>query len=94
MVCAMCHQSLAGGKSGLEVNATGEFRVPTESEVMQAVGPSETGEPITASNACSWCGKPEVEVKKLIGRAGTSLCNECVSLACDIMDAELGDDWR
>jgi ATP-dependent protease Clp ATPase subunit len=32
--------------------------------------------------------------KKLIGRSGTALCNECVSLACDIMDAELGDNWR
>jgi hypothetical protein len=26
--------------------------------------------------------------------SGTALCNECVSLACDIMDAELGDNWR
>ncbi len=94
MVCTMCHQSLGGGGRGLEVNATGEFRVPTESEVMHAVGASESGDQLSASSACSWCGKPEHEVKKLIGRSGTSLCNECVSLASDIMDAELGTDWR
>jgi len=33
-------------------------------------------------------------VRKLLGRSGTALCNECVALACDIMDAELGHGWR
>jgi hypothetical protein len=32
-------------------------------------------------------------VKKLLGRGGVALCNECVSLCCDILDAEVGD-WR
>jgi hypothetical protein len=58
------------------------------------VAASEPGERPLATTACSWCGKPESDVKKLIGRSGTALCNECVSLACDIMDAELGGDWR
>ena len=63
-------------------------------EVMHEVGASESADQLSASNACSWCGKAEHEVKKLIGRSGTALCNECVSLASDIMDAELGSDWR
>ena len=29
------------------------------------------------------------QVKKLLGRGGVALCNECVRLCCDILDAEL-----
>jgi hypothetical protein len=91
MVCSACHQTL--GSSRLNVGATGEFRVPTP-EMIAAAATAEPGERPDAADACAWCGKPEHEVKKLLGRAGTALCNECVSLACDIMDAELGNDWR
>ena len=31
---------------------------------------------------------------RLLGRGGIALCNECVSLCSDILDAELGDTWR
>ena len=55
---------------------------------------AEPGVRPEADDVCSWCGKPEADVKKLIGRSGTALCNECVALACDIMDAELGASWR
>lgn len=92
MVCTMCHQSLGG--RGLEVGATGEFRVLSEDVLDGAIADAAPGEQVSASPSCSWCGKPESEVKKLLGRANTSLCNECVSLACDIMDAELGNGWR
>jgi hypothetical protein len=91
MVCATCHQTL-GGK-GLNVGSTGEFRVPTPEMIAEAAA-SHPGERPMAVDECSWCGKPERDVKKLIGRTGVSLCNECVSLACDIMDAELGNGWR
>jgi hypothetical protein len=91
MECTSCHKTLGG--AGLNVGATGEFRVPTPEMLAEAAatGPGEQPE---AREACSWCQKPEADVKKLIGRSGTALCNECVSLACDIMDAELGTDWR
>lgn len=92
MVCAVCHKSL-GGSGRLDVGATGEFRVPTP-EMIAAAANAEPGERPDAADACAWCGKAEPEVKKLLGRAGTALCNECVSLACDIMDAELGTGWR
>jgi len=91
MVCAGCHATLGG--SSLSVGATGEFRVPT-SEMLDAAELSAPGERPQSTDACSWCGKAEPQVKKLLGRSGTALCNECVSLACDIMDAELGNDWR
>jgi hypothetical protein len=90
MVCNSCHKGLGGG---LSVGATGEFRVPSP-ELLAATGAVEPGEKPAVTGSCSWCGKDESTVKKLIGRGNASLCNECVSLACDIMDAELGSGWR
>jgi len=87
MVCSTCHKALGGG---LALGATGEFRVPTP-ELLAAAEVS--GEHPRATNVCSWCGKLEHEVKKLLGRNDLALCNECVSLASDILDAELGN-WR
>jgi len=88
MVCTPCHKALGGG---LMVGATGEFKVPSE-EIIEAMQAS--GERPNVVGACSWCGKLEPQVKKLLGRGGVSLCDECVSLACDILDAELGQTWR
>ena len=88
MVCSGCHKGLGGG---LAVNATGEFRVPTP-EQLESVEP--TGERVRSTTVCAWCGKLERQVKKLLGRGGVALCDECVSLCCDILDAELGNGWR
>jgi hypothetical protein len=88
MVCASCHRTLGGG---LSVGATGEFRVPSPDLLAAA---EASGERPQAVGACSWCGKLESQVKKLLGRGTTSLCDECVSLCCDILDAELGTSWR
>jgi hypothetical protein len=88
MVCTSCHKTLGGG---LSVNATGEFRVPTP-ESLEPTAP--TGEGVKVTSTCAWCGKLEHEVKKLLGRGGIALCDECVSLCCDILDAELGGSWR
>jgi len=88
MVCTGCHQALGGG---LKVGATGEFRVPSPPLFEES---EASGERPLANGSCSWCSKPEDQVKKLLGRGTTALCDECVSLACDILDAELGTDWR
>ncbi|HEU4735101.1 MAG TPA: ClpX C4-type zinc finger protein [Kofleriaceae bacterium] len=88
MVCTSCHKALGGG---LSVNTTGEFRVPSPEQLDSG---EPTGERVRATSACAWCGKREPEVKKLLGRGGLALCDECVSLCCDILDAELGTDWR
>lgn len=94
MVCGQCHKALGGGMS---LGATGEFRVPSD-EMLEAMRKEEAAHPaaerVHATNVCSWCGKLEREVKKLLGRGNAALCNECVALACDVMEAELGGDWR
>jgi ClpX C4-type zinc finger len=96
MVCNHCHKALGGG---LSVNATGEFRIPSAAELdahadhMPTDAPSP-GERVHSVNVCSWCGKLEAQVKKLLGRGNAALCDECVSLASDILDAELGANWR
>lgn len=88
MICSACHQSLGGG---LAVGTTGEFLVPS-AEQLEAGAAS--GERPHVAAACSWCGKLERQVKKLLGRGSTALCDECVALCCDILDAELGSGWR
>jgi hypothetical protein len=92
MVCNGCHKALGGG---LAVGATGEFRVPSPAELLaHASDDTHIGERVHSVNVCSWCGKLEAQVKKLLGRGGVALCDECVSLCCDILDAELGETWR
>jgi hypothetical protein len=92
MVCSACHQGLGGGT--LNLGATGEFKVPSEAFVEASTAHAgQSGEHPTATGACSWCGKLEPQVKKLLGRNDVALCNECISLACDILDAEVGN-WR
>lgn len=95
MVCGNCHKNL-GTNHTLSVNATGEFKVPMPDvleDMAEAAGEMAPDHP-RATNVCSWCGKLEAQVKKLLGRSGTALCNECVALASDIMEAELGNGWR
>jgi hypothetical protein len=89
MVCGPCHRSLGGG---LSLGATGEFKVPTE--LLAESEPTSAENPPQAGSTCAWCSKQEIAVKKLLGRRGTALCDECVALAADIMEAELGPDWR
>jgi len=93
MVCNGCHKALGGG---LSLGATGEFRVPSPAELLAHASDPEphVGERPHAVNVCAWCGKLEAQVKKLLGRGGVALCDECVSLCCDILDAELGETWR
>jgi hypothetical protein len=97
MVCATCHNELGVAAHSLDVGATGEFHIPSP-EALEAAATEEAqrepGERPRATNVCSWCGKLESQVKKLLGRSGTALCDECVALACDIMEAELGRGWR
>jgi hypothetical protein len=93
MVCSGCHKAL-GGASALSLGHTGEFRVPLPDELEDDAPAPPPGEHPQATHVCSWCGKLETEVRKLLGRAGTALCDECVALACDILEAELGADWR
>lgn len=40
------------------------------------------------SLSCSFCGKTQHEVKKLIAGPSVFICNECVDLCCDIVEEE------
>ncbi|MBQ4596682.1 MAG: ATP-dependent protease ATP-binding subunit ClpX, partial [Firmicutes bacterium] len=37
---------------------------------------------------CSFCGKPQSQVRRLISGSGVYICNECVTLCQDILTAE------
>ncbi len=37
---------------------------------------------------CSFCGKPQSQVKRLISGSGVYICNECIDLCQDILEAE------
>jgi hypothetical protein len=39
---------------------------------------------------CSFCGKPDTKVDKLVAGAGVHICNECVALAASIIDGSAG----
>ncbi len=41
---------------------------------------------------CSFCGKREDQVKRLIAGPGVFICDECVDLCCDILQDDLIDD--
>jgi ATP-dependent Clp protease ATP-binding subunit ClpX len=43
----------------------------------------------TNLSICSFCGKTQSEVKKLIAGPGVYICNECVTLCVSILDKEL-----
>ena len=38
---------------------------------------------------CSFCGRPQEQVQKLIAGSGSYICNECVRLCMNIMEEEL-----
>ena len=41
---------------------------------------------------CSFCGKVQDEVKKLIAGPSVYICNECVDLCNDIIEEEIKND--
>lgn len=42
---------------------------------------------------CSFCGKREDQVKRLIAGPGVFICDECVDLCCDILQDDLLEDF-
>ena len=41
---------------------------------------------------CSFCGKPQEAVKKIIAGPGVFICDECITLCQDIMEEEKYDE--
>ncbi|MBZ5943161.1 AAA family ATPase, partial [Weissella cibaria] len=48
----------------------------------------QTNEPVT----CSFCGKTQDQVKKIIAGPDVYICNECVDLCKEIIDEELASE--
>ena len=44
--------------------------------------------------SCSFCGKPQTQVEKLIAGPGVYICNECVDLCKDIITEEMGQHGK
>jgi hypothetical protein len=38
--------------------------------------------------SCSFCGRPQSEVKKLVGAGPTFVCDECVAVMTDLLASE------
>jgi len=43
---------------------------------------------------CSFCGKSEEQVKKIIAGSGVYICNECIDLCSDILEEEFANDYQ
>ncbi|QIL45621.1 ATP-dependent Clp protease ATP-binding subunit ClpX [Vagococcus coleopterorum] len=46
----------------------------------------------TTTVRCSFCGKAQDEVKKIVAGPGVYICNECIDLCKDIMDEEFSEE--
>lgn len=41
---------------------------------------------------CSFCGKSQKQVKKLIAGGGVYICNECIELCNEIIEEEIANE--
>ncbi len=92
-VCHACHTTVIDGS--LRVSSTGEFRVD---QIMAAAAQVNAGVPPAAGPGehgvrCTFCGKGEGDVRKLLSHGSAQICDECVALCAAVLRAELGDDW-
>ena len=78
----MCHPG-----SGLELGITTSAE-PAPSEVEGVAKFGEGGELLK----CSFCGKSQKQVKKLIAGPGVYICDECIDLCNEIIAGERGGD--
>lgn len=59
-------------------------------EENQVFEDNEKNGPIT----CSFCGKTQDQVKKIVAGPGVYICNECIDLCKEIIDEELVDERK
>jgi len=91
-ICGQCYQELRSS-GAVPLLSTAEFAPfrATKAEERLKARRARTGDPEVAG---TWCGKPRKEVKKLLASGDARICNECVALCADVLEAELGDGWR
>lgn len=66
---------------------------PTTTSVPKPVSSPATARMRVGKATCTWCGRDEDQVRKLLGSGIAHICNACVALCADILSAELGPDW-
>ena len=42
---------------------------------------------------CSFCGKNQEQVRKLVAGPGVYICDECIELCNEIIEDEIGEDF-
>jgi hypothetical protein len=95
-VCSACHDSLQLG-GAIPVTATGEFAAMPGSQAARILAnppPPSVDLERDESASCSWCGKGQNQVKKVLSRGSTHICNECVAFCTEILSMEFGDSWK
>ncbi len=50
------------------------------------------GNNTTGTVRCSFCGKSQEEVRKIVAGPGVYICNECIDLCKEIIDEEFQDE--
>jgi hypothetical protein len=91
-VCVSCHHNLSV-TTNASVVSTGEFSVSELMSLTEASRAEPVGAPATTTAACSWCGRGQADVRKLLSRGQSHICNACIGLCAEILQAELGDGW-
>ena len=77
-------QAEAGWRLSFEARKQPAGRSETEG-VIPLARPTESNEQLL----CSFCGKSQRQVKKLIAGPGVYICDECIDLCNEIIDEEL-----
>ena len=77
-------QAEVGGRLSFEARKQPAGRSETEG-VIPLARPTDSNEQLL----CSFCGKSQRQVKKLIAGPGVYICDECIDLCNEIIDEEL-----
>jgi hypothetical protein len=72
------------------VTALRHVRASTKETVMSTTDTTDTTEPTHDLVRCSFCGKSQKQVVKLIAGPGVYICDECIGLCVGIIEDETG----
>ena len=92
-VCGRCHDDLLLASTA-KVSSTGEFALRDVMAYAERAQMAPVKKKSATEAACTWCGRAEDQVRKLLSSGDAHICNACVALCADILTAELGDDWH
>ena len=95
-LCGNCVHDLRSN-GALPVQTTGEFGAMTSHQAHDMATRDAMRRPRSftgdQSIRCSWCNKNRESVKKILSGETAHICNECVALCADILEADT-PGWR